>query len=135
MNNRNKSIQEKLNILFNQWDPLGVLPFKGGPKDEYECLVIPVLSLLQQHCLKTEIIHYLDKRLKEHMGLNLPSKEVKCFIEKVFKWWNYGILYNSKSNDLFINNPKNPTVFQPKDQLNYLKDAIQKDIMKGGKVK
>jgi len=43
--------------------------------------------------------------------------------------------YNSKTNDLFIDNVKQPTIFQPDKGVNYLNEAIQKDIQRGGVLK
>jgi hypothetical protein len=41
--------------------------------------------------------------------------------------------FNSQSGDLFINNPKGPTVFNTTPK--YLNDAILRDIKNGGVVK
>ncbi|MDO8669009.1 MAG: hypothetical protein Q7K65_01810 [Candidatus Buchananbacteria bacterium] len=43
--------------------------------------------------------------------------------------------YNSKTNNLFIDNPKQPTIFQPDKGANYLTEAVKKDIQKGGVLK
>jgi RHS repeat-associated protein len=43
--------------------------------------------------------------------------------------------YNSKTNDLFIDNPKQPTIFQPDKGINYLDESIKKDIERGGVLK
>lgn len=56
--------------------------------------------------------------------------DIKVNIKDTKKYY-----YNSETNDLFINNSKNPTVFQPDRGVQYLRDAVHNDIEKGGVVK
>jgi len=81
--------------------------------------------------------HAIEK--KHYPGLSKPEIEniarqthdnfdIKANIKDVKKYY-----FDSKNNNLFINNSKQPTIFKP--DLGYLKRAITSDIIKGGKVK
>jgi hypothetical protein len=37
----------QLNALMCDWDPIGVMDDPNWPRDEYDCLVGPLLTLLQ----------------------------------------------------------------------------------------
>jgi hypothetical protein len=82
------STPEELNHLLNEWDPIGVLPLKGGPKDEYQCLIGPLLSLLNKKVDKKEIVTFLNKQLTDHMGLDPQYSKPEEFIDKLLDWWD-----------------------------------------------
>jgi hypothetical protein len=77
---------ELLNIL-NEWDPIGVLPGAGGPQDEYECLVWPIISLLQKDAGEGELMNFLDRYLTDHMGLDFVDGGSKATVVQIFDWW------------------------------------------------
>lgn len=80
--------QKELKQLLNEWDPIGVLPFEGGPKDEYDCFSDPIISLLHKGKNKKEIIAFLNKHLKEHVGLDPKYSKPEEFADKIMHWWN-----------------------------------------------
>src|SRR6266511_5675056 len=55
--------------LWNEWDPIGVLPAEGGPFDEYDSYLGPSLRLLEQGVSLGEIEKYLEDIVGNHMGL------------------------------------------------------------------
>ncbi len=77
--------------------------------------------------------HYPGKSVEEIE--NIARDTYKNFDIKVNIKGEKQYYYNSKTNDLFINNPKQPTVFPPGRGVQYLKDAVKRDIEKGGRVK
>lgn len=64
-----KLINEVKNIL-NEWDFIGVLPFDGGPDDEYDCMQGELVHLVQRKADKYEIKSYMIAELRDHFGLN-----------------------------------------------------------------
>ena len=62
----------ELRALVNIWDPIGLIAL-GLPEDEYDCIVGPVLRLLESHKSRHEIASYLDCEMSEHFGLSSRS--------------------------------------------------------------
>lgn len=78
----------ELTVLLNEWDPIGASSFPGGPEDEYDCFIEPILSLLNKGTDKEKLTNFLTKYLEEHM--DIPAKfhqDKDIFAEKVLKWW------------------------------------------------
>jgi len=80
--------QRSLRILFNEWDPLGVQGAQedGGPDDEYDCMLGPLISLLLQGSDRQALEVYLRTELDEHFGLQsqrVPPNEV----DRILAWW------------------------------------------------
>jgi hypothetical protein len=57
----------ELRALLNEWDFLGVVR-EGGPTDEYDCLLWPLLRLLEQGATDDQIADYLKTEMGEHFG-------------------------------------------------------------------
>ena len=91
MKNKNfKTQRDMLTRLLNEWDPIGVLPFKGGPKDEYECFILPILKVLKDNKNEAKIRGVLMKHIEEHCGLKYyPSEKVDRFVAQVLDWWKH----------------------------------------------
>lgn len=86
--NYNTKWKKELNDLLNKWDPIGVYPFEGRPKDEYECFVEPILKLLYHGEDEKSIMAFLRKHLREHIGLEPKNVHPEKFSEDVLRWWN-----------------------------------------------
>jgi len=41
-------IHKELTQLLNEWDPIGIFPFEDEPKDEYDCFIPPIISILSK---------------------------------------------------------------------------------------
>lgn len=78
---------EELVNLLNEWDPIGVEPKHGGPKDEYNCLLNPILDLLSEGTNDREFSNFLLQELKDHFGIHSQSKNRAIFAKKVLNWW------------------------------------------------
>lgn len=79
----------ELNDLLNQWDPIGVLPYEEGPKDEYYCFIDPIMKVLQTSKKKEDIVEVLEFHLKNHFEYPIPSN-IESFAKDVIEWNNYG---------------------------------------------
>jgi hypothetical protein len=80
---KNQSRQQwrELRQLVNRWDPIGVTSL-DGPEDEYDCLVGPVLRLLEGQAGAEAIAAYLAREVSEHFGLNFTGvQEFSCIVQ------------------------------------------------------
>ena len=76
----------QLNALIYEWDPIGVGP--DGPRDEYECLVGPLLTMLQSGATQNEITFYLETELVEHFGLHPNRDNIIQAASRVRAWFD-----------------------------------------------
>jgi hypothetical protein len=67
------------------WDPIGVIP-SGAPRDEYDCLIAPILRLLETGASEKEITQFLADQMKNHFGLKNVS-DTQEFAKKVKTWY------------------------------------------------
>jgi hypothetical protein len=58
-----------LRELLNTWDPIGIVP-DGGPLDEYDCLIGPMLGRLERGADARELAEFLRLELDDHFGLD-----------------------------------------------------------------
>ena len=59
-----KQRAQELRALLNEWDPIGLGP--GGPEDEYDCLVWPIMRRLDDNLPAAELTAFLETELEEH---------------------------------------------------------------------
>ena len=69
--------------LIDAWDPVGLLK-TGAPKDEYDCLVGPILSQLKGGATPKQLTAWLHSHIAEHFGV--PSTDAGAFAERVCAW-------------------------------------------------
>lgn len=60
-------------VLNREWDPIGVLPYDGGPEDEYDQYRDRLASMISAHATDKELAAYLDWAARENMGLGTPT--------------------------------------------------------------
>jgi hypothetical protein len=72
-----KQLIDTVRTIFNEWDFLGVIGGKedGGPFDEYDDLVGPVTTLINQRADREKLEKYIDGELKDAYGLSSYSKD------------------------------------------------------------
>lgn len=58
-----------LRDLLNAWDPIGVVA-DGGPQDEYDCLIAPMLDELESGAGPARLAAFLRHELDDHFGLS-----------------------------------------------------------------
>jgi hypothetical protein len=73
-----------------EWDPIGVMKDPDWPRDEYECLVGPLLTLLQSGATEAEIGGYLRNEMVEHFGLSPDHYDFLAVAGRVHSWFNLG---------------------------------------------
>lgn len=80
----------QLRALMCEWDPIGVMGLPGWPRDEYDCLVGPLMTLLDSRACKEEIAHYLRHEVSEHFGLPPESYDLELVADRLRKWFDRG---------------------------------------------
>ncbi len=78
----------ELNALLCEWDPIGVGP--RGPRDEYECLAGPLMTMLQSGATEPEIVAYLESGLVEHFGLEPNTDDIEAVAARIRAWFDRG---------------------------------------------
>ena len=69
----------------NDWDPIGLIEL-GSPEDEYECLVGPLMRMLEKDSCPEEIASYLTKHIPDHFGVS-PPDGAQEFAEGIVNWF------------------------------------------------
>jgi hypothetical protein len=82
-----KRRMRELQELVNEWDPAGLLAI-GAPKDEYDCLVGPILSRLARSATAPELAEWVTSHVADHFGVR-PANPHR-FVQKVVAWYRGG---------------------------------------------
>jgi hypothetical protein len=85
MNQNYKQYQEELRAVLNEWDFLTA--HQLGTNDEYDCLINPILAILQRNGTVDEIENLIRHERKEHFGLAEESPELRHTVYKIVSWW------------------------------------------------
>ena len=57
------------------------------PRDEYDCLVGPILRLLEDGASQADMVHLLKDDIQNHFGLNPSYYDFPAFAAKVRGWY------------------------------------------------
>jgi hypothetical protein len=76
-----------LQRLVNAWDPLGVLRDPTWPRDEYDCLVGPLLTCLERGMVAEEITAFLVHELQDHFGIDAAASQPAAFAAMTIAWF------------------------------------------------
>ena len=74
--------KKTLKEILNEWDLLGVMPYNGGPQDEYDWLGDQIRDMLKNNISVTDLEKYLETQVTGHFGLTL-NDTIKKEIKKV----------------------------------------------------
>jgi len=74
----------ELRELVNAWDPIGVIGI-GAPLDEYDCLIGPLLRMLESGESDKAIVAYLHREGTEHFGVVLHNAD--AFAVQAKDWY------------------------------------------------
>lgn len=83
-----RNAERDLRTVLNEWDPLGVqgLQEDGGPYDEYDCMLGPLITLMLQGGDRSSIKAYLRTELDEHFGLD-GQRVPRNLVDQILAWW------------------------------------------------
>jgi len=84
---RSKEQMSELRELLCDWDPIGVMANPDWPRDEYDCLIGPLLQRLSQGASAVEIADYLRDEITEHFGLNEADYQFASIAERIAFWF------------------------------------------------
>ena len=73
-----------LRSLLNEWDPIGVADLVS---DEYDCLIAPLLSRLNDRAERSQISEFLWHELEDHFGLDPGHCGVDGLASRLVAWW------------------------------------------------
>ncbi|WP_406179447.1 hypothetical protein [Streptomyces sp. NBC_01006] len=76
--------ENDLRHLLNEWDPLGVA---DDVKDEYDCMLAPLLQQLRGGAGQSEIGAFLRHELEDHFGLDPVGLRPDAMAARVNSWW------------------------------------------------
>lgn len=74
--------------LLSEWDPIGVMDDPNWPRDEYHCMVGPILRLLESDATEAEIAAYLRAELSEHFGMQAEVGDVTPVARRARSWFS-----------------------------------------------
>jgi len=80
----------QLRSLMCEWDPIGVMSEPDWPRDEYDCLVGPLLTLLAQDAAEEDIARYLRKEIDEYFGLPPDIYDFPGVARRLCRWFDHG---------------------------------------------
>ncbi|WP_156724937.1 hypothetical protein [Streptomyces apocyni] len=76
--------ENDLRRLLNEWDPIGVADLV---RDEYDCMLAPLLGRLCGGASQTEIAEFLRHELEHHFGLDSAGPLPDAMAARVIDWW------------------------------------------------
>jgi hypothetical protein len=60
----------ELRAILCDWDPIGVMDDPEWPRDEYDCMLGPLMRLLKEEAEVGRIADYLQAEITGHFGLS-----------------------------------------------------------------
>jgi hypothetical protein len=75
----------ELRALLNEWDPIGVGP--SGPSDEYDCLLWPIMRMLEDGIGQEQLVSSLKNQFTEHFGGRWDPQGAASFAERARAWF------------------------------------------------
>jgi hypothetical protein len=77
----------ELRALFCEWDPIGVVDDRESPRDEYDCMVGPVMRLLESDASEAEVAAYLRDEVTNHLGLSPEHYDFQAVARRTRAWF------------------------------------------------
>jgi hypothetical protein len=95
----------ELRALLCEWDPIGVMDDPEWPRDEYDCMLGPLMRLLKDGAEVGQIADYLQSEITGHFGLSGGHYDFSAIGGRVKAWF---VERGSPDNKAL-----NPTGFRP----------------------
>ena len=80
----------QLRELMCEWDPIGIMDNANAPRDEYDCLVGPLLTQLASSASEADIAKYLRNQIVHHFGLSSTDYDFAAVAKRVQAWYDHG---------------------------------------------
>jgi len=75
----------ELRALVNTWDPIGLIA-AGAPEDEYECIVGPLMRMLEERTSQAMMSSFLLREFDEHF--EVPIGDPSGFVRSAADWYS-----------------------------------------------
>lgn len=79
----------QLRELLCEWDPIGIMANPDAPRDEYDCLLGPLLTRLQSSAPESDIATYLRHEITTHFGLSSEHYDFQAVAKRVQAWYDH----------------------------------------------
>jgi hypothetical protein len=81
-------LERELRELLLAWDPIGVFDIdEAWPRDEYDCLIPPLLARLTRGGSPDEIASFLESQLADHFGIAPVAEREAAFARALVSWY------------------------------------------------
>jgi hypothetical protein len=77
----------QLRALVCEWDPIGVMDDPDWPRDEYDCLLGPLLRHLEGGTSEAELAAFLSEQIENHFGLDPAYFDFPEVAAKLRNWY------------------------------------------------
>ncbi len=84
MGSESDTTEDGLRHLLNEWDPIGVA---DEVRDEYDCMLAPLLQRLRHGAGQAEIGGFLRHELEEHFCLDPRPSKPEAMAARLMSWW------------------------------------------------
>lgn len=78
----------QLRALICEWDPIGVTDDPDWPRDEYDCLLGPLLRALERGASEAELAAFLGHEIENHFGLDPAHYDFPAVAAKLRNWYD-----------------------------------------------
>jgi hypothetical protein len=85
-----------------KWDPIGVMDQPDWSRDEYDCLVGQLLTMLQSGATNDAIAAYLRKEIVEHFGLSPDPYDFLAVARGARNWFDLGWRDVAEPTTIFV---------------------------------
>ncbi len=87
-NKENAQWWHELKILWNQFDPIGVLgAYSDWPDDEYESYIAPTFTRLEKEESFDQLKDWVGYIVRDYMGMEIPDKHIVDFVHRLREWY------------------------------------------------
>lgn len=79
----------QLRELMCDWDPIGIMDHANAPRDEYDCLIGPLLTQLDSSASEAAIAKYLRNQIVDHFGLSASDYDFTAVTKRIQAWYDF----------------------------------------------
>lgn len=76
----------ELRSVLCEFDPIGVMGDPESPRDEYDCMIGPLLTILLQGSSRSDVAEFVQRELTDHFGLEPELAACVTFAEVLVSW-------------------------------------------------
>jgi hypothetical protein len=77
----------ELRDLLCEFDPIGVMDEAEWPRDEYDCMIGPLVTMLQANASKSDLADFIEQEITDHFGLESDHASAEKFAGQLDSWY------------------------------------------------